>query len=72
MVAKARQAKGNKLPHTRLTDEQVAEIRNRYNPRFGPPKRGGRRSNALDLAEEFGVSSAYVMQLVHRHFRKDA
>lgn len=70
-VAKGRQASGFSLPQTRLSNEQVKEIRRRYEPRFGPPKRGGRRSNARELAKEFGVSDVYVMQLVHGHFRKD-
>ena len=72
MVSKGRQAREFALPHTKLSDEQVREIRARYDPRFGPPKRGGRRSNALELAEEFGITSQYVMQLVHGRFRKGA
>ncbi len=71
-VAKGRQARGLALPHTKLSDAQVAEIRRRYDPRYGPPKRGGRRSNARELGEEYGISSSYVMQVVHGHFRKDA
>jgi hypothetical protein len=70
-VAKGRQARGLALPHTKLSDAQVAEIRRRYDPRYGPPKRGGRRSNARELGEEYGISSSYVMQVVHGHFRKD-
>lgn len=70
-VAKGRQARGAALPQTKLSDAQVTEIRRRYDRRFGPPKRGGRRSNARELAAEFGVTEAYVMQLVHGHFRKN-
>ena len=71
-VAKGRTAKGFRLPHTRLTDEQVREMRRRYNPAASVPKRGGRSSNADELANEFGISRVYVMQLVHGWYRKDA
>jgi hypothetical protein len=63
MVAKGREARGAMLPHTRLTEAQVAEIRQRYVPRFGPPKRGGRRSNAAELAEEYGVGVTYIRNI---------
>lgn len=69
MVAKGRSARGGRLPQTKLTDEQVAEIRARYVMRCGPPKRGGRASNAAELAVEFGVSRSYVKQVVYGHYR---
>lgn len=72
MVAKGRQARGAALPQTRLSDEDVADIRRRYDPRFGPPKRGGRRSNADELAAEYGISRGYVQQLAYSLFRKEA
>lgn len=72
MWAKGRAATGSRLPHTKLSDEQVREIRARYDRAYGPPKRGGRASNATELAEEYGVSRVYVMQLVHGWFRKEA
>lgn len=71
MIQKGRQAKGFALPQTRLSAAQVLAIRDRYDSRYGPPKRGGRRSNARELAAEFGISEVYVMQLVHGHYRKD-
>ena len=70
-VARRRQARSATLPHTRLTDEQVCEIRKRYIARYGPPKRGGRRSNAPELAAEFGVSKNYIFQIVNNVYRKD-
>jgi hypothetical protein len=72
MREKGRGAKGDRLPHTKLTDEQVRDIRDRYVLKYGPPKRGGRRSNAQELAAEFGISQVYVSQLVHGWYRKDA
>lgn len=72
MWRKRRGAKGDRLPHTKLTDAQVQDIRARYVLKYGPPKRGGRRSNARELAAEFGISETYVSQLVHGWFRKDA
>lgn len=71
MVAKGRGARGQALPQTRLTDEQVRAIRAAYDPRCGPPKRGGRSSNAAALAAQYGVTKQYVMQLVHNRYRKD-
>lgn len=70
-VTRNRQARGRALPQSRLSDEQVRSIRSRYVAQFGPPKLGGRASNAQLLADEFGVSRSYVMQLAHGHFRKD-
>ena len=71
MIRKGRGARGVMLPHTKLTDEQVADIRARYDRAAGPPKRGGRSSNASELAEEFGISRVYVMQLVHGWYRTE-
>lgn len=70
-VSRGRQARSAALPHTRLTDDQVREIRERYDVRYGPPKRGGRRSNAIELAAEFGVSKNYIFQIVNNVYRKD-
>ena len=63
MVSKGRGARGFKLPQTRLSEEQVREIRSRYDRSFGPPKLGGRRSNADELASEFGVGRMYIMHI---------
>ena len=71
-VQKGRIAKGFRLPHTKLSDEQVREIRSRYVRAYGPPKRGGRRSNVDELAAEYGISRMYVWQLVQGRYRKDA
>lgn len=71
MVSRGRMARGSMLPHTKLTDPQVQEIRLRYDPKGGGTGRGGTRSNAARLAEEFGVSKAYIMQLVHGWYRRD-
>jgi len=70
MVAKARGARGADLPHTKLTDEQVRDIRARYVASWSPPQRGGRRSNARELAAEFGITPAYVQQIVYGLYRK--
>lgn len=70
-VSRGRIARKNKLPHTKLTDAQVREVRERYDPKGGPTGRGGRRSNADDLAQEFGITRQYVMQLHRSEYRKD-
>lgn len=72
MRSKGREARGDALPHTRLTDEQVREIRSRFVRAYGPPKRGGRRSNVSELAAEYGISEMYVWQLLSHRYRKDA
>src|SRR5574343_557980 len=72
MVRKGRGAKGKRLPHTKLSDEQVREIRARYVRSYGPPKRGGRKSNADELAAEYGITRMYVWQLVARTYRRSA
>ena len=70
MVAKGRNAKGFRLPHTKLTDAQVREIRARYN-REHARYRYGWRSNARELATEFGISAEYVQQIIYGLYRKD-
>jgi hypothetical protein len=70
MLSKGREARGFDLPHTRLTETQVREIRARYVRSYGPTKRGGRSSNADVLAEEYGVGRTYIMNIVHGHERK--
>lgn len=63
----------------RIPAEQVAEIRRRYDrhafvqlSRSGVPNKGGRmRSNARELAAEFGISESYLKTLVWGHFRKE-
>lgn len=55
----------------KLTDVQVEEIRQRYDPQAFPKRGGGmRRSNAVELAAEFGVSRGHISNLVTRNQRK--
>ena len=56
MRSKRRHAFGEGNNLTKLTIQQVKEIRERYIRSHGPPKRGGRRSNAIELAAEYGIS----------------
>lgn len=60
-TAKGRQHRGYKL-----SDEEVRDIRARYASN-GP----GRPSNAAALADEFGITKSYVLQIAngHRHKR---
>ena len=64
-VARRRQASGKQLPYTRLTDEQVREIRSAY-------RVIKRKSNATELAETYQVSRAYLMHLVSGRGRENA
>ena len=59
-VKKGRQAKGERMAAARLTEAQVREIRQRF-VRTSP-----RRSNAIALAREFGVSKNTIGFVVHR------
>jgi hypothetical protein len=57
--------------NTRLTAEQVADIRARYVPRFRV-QRGGTRSNAKELSQEFGITPQYVSQIARGVWRTHA
>lgn len=50
-------AKGERNHLTKLTEQQVAEIRARYQPGYG---------TAAALAREYGVTSENVQSIVHR------
>jgi hypothetical protein len=54
-----------------LTDDQVREIRARFEHAAGPTKRGGRRNNARELAAEFGVGFRYIVNIAYRHERAE-
>ncbi|GAA4891093.1 HNH endonuclease signature motif containing protein [Streptomyces coeruleoprunus] len=54
--------------NTRLPPAQVAEIRARFEPRFRI-QRGGTRSNAKELSEEYGITPQYVSQLARGLWR---
>ena len=69
-VERGRTAAGFRLPQTRLSDNQVRDIRTGYIKNYGPPKRGGRSSNARVLAAKYGITESYVMNVVHGHERK--
>jgi hypothetical protein len=56
MVAKKRSANGERKPQTKLTDLQVAAIRDAYT---------GERGQQARLAEEHGVAPSYISMLVH-------
>lgn len=53
---------GEASPNAKLTDEQVREIRRRYRPYV----------NAVEIAEEFGISRSYVSHLCTGRWRKSA
>lgn len=64
-VSRNRQAKGSTLPQTRLSNEQVREIRSLYRVVKG-------KSNATELSESYGVSRGYLMHLVSRRGQERA
>jgi HNH endonuclease len=59
-VSKGRQARGFMFPHTKLSDEQVAEIRHRYITE---------KISQRALAEEYGVCQQNVNMLVNNRRR---
>ena len=56
-IERNRIARGSRLPYTVLSESDVQEIRESYDP--GPGGRG-KRSNADELAERYGVSVKYI------------
>ena len=63
-VDRNRVARGRQLPQTKLSPEQVLEIRDRYAVLTIPGKRG-RHSNARELADEYGVSVNHLRQIAY-------
>jgi hypothetical protein len=56
--AKGRRPRGADLPFTKLTDEQVAELRARYHrPSY-------HESNINQLAEEYGITRSHAKRIV--------
>lgn len=68
MHARGRAARGFVLPHTRLSDEQVADIRRRYVREY-ERYRYGWRSNGAALVAEFGISRQYLRELIQGKYR---
>lgn len=68
MHTRGREARGFMLPHTRLSGEQVAEIRRRYVREY-ERYRYGWRSNGAVLAGEFGISRQYLRELIQGKYR---
>ena len=67
---RARGAEGDANANCKLTAAQVQEIRQRYIPAPGVGR--GKRSNAEQLASEFGVTPQYISQLARMEWRKSA
>lgn len=57
---------GERNPFAKLTADAVREIRRRYVARFKPGRHFNWRSNATELAEEFGISPSYVHSILTR------
>lgn len=64
-VERNRVARGFRLPHTRLSDEDVRSIRTGY-------WRHKNSSNARELAAHFGVTPEHITAIVRRAERKSA
>lgn len=69
-VDRGRVARGFRLPHTRLTEDDVREIRRRYR-RFKSPGIKGWCSNSVDLAVEFAVRTEHIQGIVSRRERRN-
>lgn len=68
MISKGRkiQVRGESHPRTRLTWEQVLEIRELYIP----AKRGGKGNGSFALAERFGISISHLLAIVNKEVWK--
>ncbi len=66
-IIRATRARGERCGNTKLTDAQVAEIRQRHVPRVHPARHTG--SSTTELAREFGITPQYVWQLVSGMWR---
>lgn len=66
--------KGEDHCHSRLSDEDVRDIRRRYVRKYarGEPPAYNWRSNSLELSKEYGISIAYVGDLARGKWRKTA
>jgi hypothetical protein len=62
-IERGQVARGARLPQTRLTERQVAEIRTTYR-RYTVPGQRGYRSNSGEIAEQFGVSRQHVNSII--------
>lgn len=63
---RATRARGETNGHAKLTDEQVAEIRQRHRV-VHPARKTG--CSSTELAREFGITRQYVSQLVSGKWR---
>jgi hypothetical protein len=52
-------------PQSKLTKEQVDEIRRLHIPTY----RGGRGSNTLSLAKQYGVSRSHINRIINKRWR---
>jgi hypothetical protein len=70
MAAKGRAASGSRHGMSKLTDEQVADIRRRYKDgRGGVLTKGQRPNSQRALALEFGVTPGTIGDIVHGRTR---
>lgn len=69
-VNRNRVAREFRLPHTIISDEQVAEIRDRYKVYTTPGIRG-RQSNKAELAKEYGISEGHLKEIVGKRERQN-
>ena len=69
MQSKGRTGKkyGEENPHSKLTNEQIDEIRKTHIATY----QGGRGGNTVELAEKYGVSRQYIGQIVKNKWRKN-
>lgn len=67
-VERNRVARGFRLPHTRLTEQDVRDIRARYAVR---QEGRFRRANAVELAAEYGIHPQYLKDIVSRKERSN-
>ena len=70
-LERGRTARGFRLPHTKLSETEVADIRSRYIRNYEIASNGQWKSNAKGLADEFGIHVMYVHQLARHVYRAE-
>ncbi len=69
-IERDRLARGFDLSHTKLSREQVEEVRSKYRT-FSIPGVRGRHSNRHELAAEYGVGAKYIADVAAGRERAD-
>lgn len=71
-MSKDRLAREFDQPNTRLSDEGVVTIHREFVRFYAKTAKNTWRSNARELAGQFGISEQYVIHIINGHYRRAA